>query len=771
MSKLGTSLKPQIISAISKITSTTRPECKTTALPRSSYHTLNLRTQPPQNGGELKTLEDRFLGLLLQAGSCQKHRTSVHKSQGRAQCRTLVMSSQRRSGAVAAKVEHDDDEIQQSRAIHEPGLQHGEIVRHPHRIRNQSRHSLKRSRRVYDAAQPKHSAPEELAKVGEEGASQTVIGTVSMEEGAAIQTYKPVGSHRHNRVPTERRSRHTPERRYRGVDSYGLQMNDHLADLPVIPRSKYQEMVDIYGLPIEEEPESKSHTPSLADWGMGLGSSMDSIIQYPLAPRLTISAQEEDRARRREKQLREALTPQHIQMLDQLHRLLGQPPGTINQNRIWQLYSGLPSPQVYYLSHKDVDRLFQHLAWVEYKSFQGAKEKVFQLLEQCNKEGIALHRHHWTTAITLAGRWVRNIETDQVREAIETWMSMEQHGIRADPVVFNVLFDVAAKAGRFALADTIHSEMKARDMPINRYFRCSMIHCAGMRKDGDAVRAAFNEFVAGGDIVDTAVMNLVLRSLIRSGEGEAAEHVFSNMKSLHAEKFPGANARSWQERRAFTKSLTKTVAALQKKQKKHEASFFGSYYSNKDQLEELQRLTPIHPDESTYRIIIGYHALVSGDLGRIQELLSEMRAEGFHIHGSVYVNIFWGFVRHGGFTFSAWTPDLLEHFWREFTAAVPYEDVLENRSAVVQDDTSLTMTDVDHELSVMSEDHRPVHFSVIVAKNIMHAFYRCCGKARMIKAWKDIQASWVSMTPEEEAILHAYCRKRLREHIWQDSNE
>lgn len=429
---------------------------------------------------------------------------------------------------------------------------------------------------------------------------------------------------------------------------------------PEITKDEYKDMVNTYGLPknIWVRP----------DYGMP-GPNKKQKEQHPLAPRLVITPEQEHKADA-ERVVLEPIDDAHADLLDRMYWYLRRHRGTISLNTLWKLYYKLPRPRLRYMDDYMIRAFFSHLTWTEHAHMSPQlRRRYFMLLEHCVGEKIRLTPVEWSAAMHLAGRAARIGTDSEVKDAIELWLEMEQSGVPANRVVFNVLFDVAVKAGRYALADTIINELRSRGLELDRYFRMNMIYYAGAKGDGDAVRKAFNDMVNAGEIIDTSVMNCVILSFLRSGEPAAAEHVFMKMNALHASKFSAKGPSDWRKRRRLASLLNKTGQRLREEREKHESSFFGAQFSGDARREQIQEASPVAPDALTYRLLIRYHTRGSGDLDRVQELLAEKKERGFHVHGSVYLTIFSAFIIHGGYAHSAWTPKVLESFWKEFLEA------------------------------------------------------------------------------------------------------
>ena len=412
-----------------------------------------------------------------------------------------------------------------------------------------------------------------------------------------------------------------------------------------------------------------------------------------------------------------------------------------------------------------IHRIFRHLSWVEFKDATSSR-RYFTFLNEVLAEKIPVHTTHWNGSIAFAARWIKNTTSEEVKKAIETWLRMENAGVQATIVTFNILFDAAIRAGRFALADTIYDEIKQRELQPDRSFRTSMIYYAGLRRDGDAVRQAFRDLVNAGEVVDTLVMNCVIVSLIRAGEGASAENAYLKMKHLHETKFGIPGPKTWRERKLRGIEMQRTAFDLRREMKRHESSFFGATFSSDGKKEEAQRRAPIHPDAHTYRILIRYNASTAGNLDRCKELIAEMKDGGWPVHGSVYLNLFRGFHEHGGHAYTAWNRRALEVIWSDFLdASAPsklekaaFIAEAEQRSEWEKDtpfsaDIEEYHDDDGEDANALSNEERPPYFTYTLARAVISASYKCAGRRRMLTVWAEIQDRWPDMGESERSEL------------------
>ena len=180
------------------------------------------------------------------------------------------------------------------------------------------------------------------------------------------------------------------------------------------------------------------------------------------------------------------------------------------------------------------------LAIVEFKD-ERTMQRYLSVVDDMLTADVPMIRSEWNSAMSFAGRYLRKVGDVQVDTATQIWLRMEKEaGITSSATTFSILFDVATKAGKFALADIVVKEMLQRGIEPNRYFRTNIIYCHGLKRDGAAVRKAYQDFVDAGEIIDTIVLNCVIASLINAGEPSAAEYIFEKMKALGAENNPVA---------------------------------------------------------------------------------------------------------------------------------------------------------------------------------------------------------------------------------------
>ena len=383
----------------------------------------------------------------------------------------------------------------------------------------------------------------------------------------------------------------------------------------------------------------------------------------------------------------------------------------VNQKIVYEAYSALPSPGVAYLNGNNRRLLLRRMSQVELKS-QKSTMLYLTVIDDMKSANLSINEAEWNSAISFAGRCFVNVTAVEVEAALRMWKEMEEEaGIHSGHVTFNILFDIATKAGKYVLAEMILKEMASRNLRLNRFAHTGLIYYYGVRQDGQGVRKAYKELVEAGHVVDSVVMDCVIASFLRAGELPAAEQVYERRKRLFAEKLhvrvPTVLA-NWRKVRELGNVLDKAMLACSE---------------DAEKLQQIQSEQYLGPGLRTYSIFVEYHVSTSGELRRIIRMLDEMKTFGIPMHGRIFVKLFKGFAYHGGVKYTAWTEARLEHVWIALKSALDAgtRDVLIQKWMVVW---------------------------------VLRAFTKCCGKQRSLEVWAEVKSRWQPPVEELDAVHH-----------------
>lgn len=375
------------------------------------------------------------------------------------------------------------------------------------------------------------------------------------------------------------------------------------------------------------------------------------------------------------------------------------------QETVYELYRALPAPRITYLSRSRIRLLMRRLSVVERKSVP-TRMRYLSVVDDLKAAGIPLSVAEWNSAISFAGRCLARVSAAQVESALSVFREMElESGVRANHVTFNILVDLATKAGKYVLAELMLKEMRARSLDLNRFGGVGLIYHFGLKGDGDGVRTAYRRFLDDGHIVDTVVLNCVIAALIKAGEAPAAEHVYEKMKlfSANREGVP-LPPRFWRDIRALGKALQRDASLAKGNRARHR---------------KLQANAILAPDLRTYRILIIHHSIETGRLERIITLLQEMRWYEVQLHASIFLALLKGFSLHGGVRNTQWTRSLLEGVWSAYLHAA---------------DTGVDGIYLGKWLVIWG----------------LHAYGKCAGKKRMLEVWEEVKTRW---EPTEDELV------------------
>ena len=340
-----------------------------------------------------------------------------------------------------------------------------------------------------------------------------------------------------------------------------------------------------------------------------------------------------------------------------------------SDRRLFEAYQNFPRPGVSNLSDGCIRVFLQRMAVPLHKS-EAAKIRYLSLIDDMQKAKLPITASEWTSAIYLASRSFNKVFEKDVVSAWQLWRHTEEEaGVLAGNVTFNVLFDVAVRAGKFTLADTVLQKMTDRGLRLNRLGRVSLIYYYGLRRDGDSVRKAYRDFIEAGEIVDIYVLNCVMASLINAQEPIAAEQIYERIKSMQehyqvAKTVDGEDGLFRKYPPPGGSKLDGQMAANQLGRILIKAP--GLYKSLPEIHSHLQKQMPLRPDQVTFRTLLKHHSTTSGNLDRLTVLLSDkIQLIGLPISVMDFQLLFKGFALHGTKQSedNPWTEERLEIVW------------------------------------------------------------------------------------------------------------
>jgi len=440
-------------------------------------------------------------------------------------------------------------------------------------------------------------------------------------------------------------------------------------------------------------------------------------------------------------------------------------PYKTNIGYIYDLYQQLPGRRITHLHWRIRHRLLKVMGR-EQKN-QKSMLRYFAIVADVQEAGLRLTLPEWNAAVSFAARWVGHSQDKENKAALQMWKEMETDaGVKSNAVTFNILFDVASKAGNFVLAEKIYREMGKRNLPWNRYHHVSLIHFFGLKQDSDGIRAAYREMVEAGELIDTVVLNCVMSGFLRCGEEDAADRVYERMKTAH-ESAPSMPYRNQMSDSVITKVLMMFAKIGQEADGKHPdqqwkddarmdlgggsggghsgaKTGLGAVENIQDVVQatrkdlgaeddaqsskpetdgaetsvkgkgdggalrrHFQRQSPIVPDLQTYRIFLNHYAVRVSALDKVFCYLEDMKWFQIPIHGAIFLALFKGFALYGG-PGQQWSRARLNTVYDAFRAA-------------------------------LAENANGMYMDIWMAKWILRAFRRCDTEDRLWEVWAEIK--------------------------------
>ncbi|RKF61725.1 putative pentatricopeptide repeat protein [Erysiphe neolycopersici] len=378
-----------------------------------------------------------------------------------------------------------------------------------------------------------------------------------------------------------------------------------------------------------------------------------------------------------------------------------------NLDLVFDIYRSLPNPRAKYLDEETRHKLLHVLSLVEFKS-EDSMLRYLSVVHDFKLLGISLSLSEWNTAISFVARHARTTTTLEVEASLRMWKEMENSaGMKGDGVTFHILFDVACRAGKFALAEMIYTEMAVRGLEFTRYHYVAKIMFYGMKQDGDGVRAMYREFVKAGEIVDTVVLNAVISALIKAREPDSAENLYRRMKSAHlARANPQLAPLDFLARRSVNRALLRATRLTKNDQLKRE---------------KLQQRSIIAPDNITYLLLIEHFSVEAGNLDKTVVFLEEMKWFALPVRGVIFVKLFRGFFLHGGMRYTSWTGVRLELVYQSF-------------------------------LKALESDETEIYVSWWIVLWLLKAFQKCTDASRALSVWEEMKTRWEPQLSDMEHL-------------------
>jgi pentatricopeptide repeat protein len=486
-----------------------------------------------------------------------------------------------------------------------------------------------------------------------------------------------------------------------------------------------------------------------------------------------------------------------------------------SNQEIFRAYRDIPSPGVSHLSEASRGRLLRRLANPPRpRRVHGVR--FLAIIDDMCKADLYIAPAFWTTAIHLAGKCTPQIRDGDLILALDVWHRMEAEGkTPSTSADFNVLFDIAIKAGEWKFADKIVNEMKKRGLGFSRFGRVAQIYWRGLQGDELAVREAYREFVQQGEVVDTVVLNCVMVSLIRCGRYDLAEQMYERMADVrtaisrkgHGIRLSTLYPQPFDNYSAYRRASKRLGRALGM------AAFLREKLP--EQHRALQSALPLTPDAKTFHILLSYHALESGDLEGFLRILRHMECHfSMPPQGMVYLLLFQAFAKHASMPKSPWTLKRLQGAWRAFLRAVDnskyqtsqdphtkkrlakliWENPLTGiKKTVITPDVPESTSEPRmpslrrrHESEEVAEDEKPslhipnpfqidgeesdyddvwssenrVFLGRKVIVTVLHAFSECGGPDAVLEVWDEIERLWRPNTQKLADVVAV--RKALR---------
>ncbi|KAI1388224.1 uncharacterized protein F4822DRAFT_238882 [Hypoxylon trugodes] len=492
-----------------------------------------------------------------------------------------------------------------------------------------------------------------------------------------------------------------------GFFSYSRRWNHAVAEVAGGIRPK-QELLDIVGQ--YEDTSVEDHLEFLRDPYLRRYAPAD-------GPRLSVSNRRED-VNLQSVDSRHTTDPEIDEIVRKLQKavlLKLRRPGRADLDAIYDLFQSLPEPRASHITSQLRHQLFAVLSRTERKDYKSML-RYFSVVTDVRNSGFPLTTFEWNTAMSFASRYVGRSTDVEVESALHLWREMERvSGVRASDVTFNILFDVASKAGKLHLAEMVYQEMISRGYQFNRYHHVSLIHYFGLKQDSGGVRAAYKEMVESGEVIDSTVLNCVISGFLASGEEDSAMRVYDKMKSSAKtiNRIPPNIDYTMQ------KNITKVLMMFAKIAKRHP-----------EMQPNFQQAAVTSPNLQTYRLLVNHFGPKLGDLSTVAQLLDEMKSFNLPLHGAIFLALFKAFGKHGG-PGSDWSTQRLINVWGAF-------------------------------LDALDAQSDGLYISTWVAMAILRAFSRSATRDEILDIYENLRSRW-DLDAANSQFMMEFLRKLMKQ--------
>ena len=125
----------------------------------------------------------------------------------------------------------------------------------------------------------------------------------------------------------------------------------------------------------------------------------------------------------------------------------------------------------------------------------------------------------------------------------------------------------------------------------------------------------------------------------------------------------------------------------------------------------------------TDRLLRSQHGARMGNLGRVAAYLDEMKAFRIPLHGAIFLVLFKGFQKHGGYACTPWSEQRLRGIWAAFLHA--YD----------------------------SGQSPGLEIDVWLARWVLRAFARCSKRRAVEDAYDELKSRWALAAADEQDMI------------------
>lgn len=312
--------------------------------------------------------------------------------------------------------------------------------------------------------------------------------------------------------------------------------------------------------------------------------------------------------------------------------------GAISRQKLYEGYQALPTPRPLHISPQHLEDLIS--AFMD--SRKPAHRAIFNtIIEDIVDCGMPISVHEYNTCAIMA---MRSFNEDNLglkpgsisMEQIERYRNVIATMKHRDSSTMNILFGFGLKSEQDEFISQSMREFQTMSIRPDRVTMMIYIMNEGTKGNSNAAKAVYQDMCTKGYAIDISVINVLLKSMLLSGDIEGAAQIFASITQRDGPKFPLV-LKSPLAYISPPSVLIKIVKLID--------TATRIIQENGIKVDQKSIQLPIVPDEFTFGVMMSHYCSKEGaNLAKAFEIFKLMERFGVQPGFRHFCNIYDGFV-------------------------------------------------------------------------------------------------------------------------------